>query len=372
MDEFDSVQSLLDEILGSRPMTMPVVVHPVTITVAKEVPQVNSCSPEPKVFSDSEERTEMVGVPATLPIFSSAEIAEVLDIRSFATLVTLNTRRWHAKVKDRQAARDAATASGADEAAFLASKNLLVGADEKLKAIHKAIDSARAKYYEMTLPWTTTAIDDVGRRHGSRLLPNTLFFDFTTEMARCKAEMVAAVDAFEPEYPNLVQQAQSKLGTRFDITEYPNASSIRSQFDLSFDFQPLPAGTDFKGLPDQQVAALSRAIQEKTEKQLENAMQDLWIRLRDAVTRVAERLSHPDNKFQNTLILNVESVAMQLKHLNVTGDTRVEKLRLYVSKHLCGVDADDLRKKPVMRVEVATRAQTVLDMMDNVGRGGHA
>jgi hypothetical protein len=327
---------------------------------------VNSPVNNPAVFSDSADR-EGGTAPLTLPTFTNEEIAQAIDVRNFASLVTFNTRRWSAKVRDKQAARDAATASGADEAAFEAKKNLLIGADEKLRRIHKVADAARLKYYEMTLPWTSTGVDEAGKRTGARLLPNTLFFDFTEHMARYKQEMNSAIDAFVPEYPALVEQARQKLGTRFDILEYPNADSIRGHFDLSFDFQPVPLGVDFKGLPAQQIKALSRAIEEKTERQLENAMQDLWLRLHAAATKMVERLSHPDKVFHNTLVLNIESVAMQLKHLNVTNDPRVEDIRRYVAKNLCGLSVEDLRKKPTVRVQAAANAQTVLDMMAKAG-----
>lgn len=351
---FEDVSKLLDDILNG----------PGTITPE---PEVNSLLTPAAVFTDTAERMD-AQAPLTLPVFTNDEIAQAIDVRNFASLVTFNTRRWSAKVRDRQAARDAAKASGADESAFEAKKNLLIGADEKLRRIHKAIDAARTQYYEMTLPWTSTGVDEAGKRTGSRLLPNTLFFDFASAMAGHKAEMTNAIEEFVPEYPTLVEQARQKLGTRFDITEYPHSDSIRGHFDLSFDFQPVPMGTDFKGLPAQQIAALGRAIEDKTTRQLENAMQDLWLRLHTAVSKMAERLSHPDKVFHNTLVLNIESVAQQLTHLNVTRDARVEEIRAYVAKNLCGLSVEDLRKKPTVRVQAAAQAQTVLDMMQKAAR----
>lgn len=344
-----------------------------------EAPVANLATPAPVAqpaaeaettpFADTEARQDVIP-PVGMPTFTSDEIAATLDIRNFATLTTLNTQRWHAKVKDKQASRDAAFASDADESAFETRKHLLAGADAELKRIHKAIDTARAKYYEFTLPWTTTGINDAGRRSGARMLPNTLFFDFITEMANCKTEMNSALDAFVPAYPKLVEESRKKLGKRFDIREYPNVDSIRQHFDLSFDFQPIPQGQDFKGLPQQQVDALSRAIESKTKVMLENAMQDLWTRALDAVGRMAERLSHPDKLFHYTLVGNVRSVANQLKHLNVTGDPRIEDLRRYVEKNLCTAEVEELRTNNTLRREVGARAQTALDMMARIAKGG--
>jgi hypothetical protein len=278
--------------------------------------------------------------------------------------VTLNTARWHAKVRDRQASKDAATMGEADEHAFETRKRLLVGADEKLKAIHKAIDEARGAHYRLTLPWTTTSMEDIGRRTGGRLLPNTLFVEYTQVMAGHKQAMQAALGAFIPDYPALIAVAQKKLGKRFDAREYPNPSSIASHFDLSFDFQPIPQVDDFKGLPQVQLDALAAKINDNTRKQAENAMQDVWKRLHDAVGRMAERLSSPDKLFHNTLVENVRDVARLMAHLNVTQDAKIEALRKKVEKHLTKHDAKHLREHPTVRTQVGAMAVSILQEMN--------
>lgn len=317
------------------------------------------------IFTDSEVRDGSAkSTPIKMPTFTPEDFASTIDIRNFATLVTLNTARWHAKVKDRQAGRDAAGVSEADERAFEVRKNLLVGADTKLRAIHKAIDEARAAHYDLTLPWTTTSMTDVGRRTGGRLLPNTLFVEYTTVMADKKQQMVAALDSFLPDYPALIEAAKKKLGKRFDAREYPNPSSIRQHFDLSFDFQPIPKGDDFKGLPQAQLDALARKVNANTRQMAENAMADVWVRLRDVVEKMAERLSDPNKLFHDTLVGNVRDAARLVAHLNITNDAKVESIRAKVEKHLCQHDAKDLRKNPVLRQQVGAQAVSILQEMD--------
>jgi hypothetical protein len=325
-------------------------------------------APQPAVAAPVD-TTDYTLPPIPMPTFTNDEIAAALDLRNFATMTTLNTKRWHARVKDRIVGQDIADANDADASAFETRKKLLAGADELLKAIHKAIDDARAKYYEMTLPWTTTGIEDVGRRSGARIMPNTQFFEFVTAMGDCKARMEAALDKFVPAYPMLIQEARKKLGKRFDITEYPHEAVIRSHFALSFDFQPIPQGHDFKGLPDAQCQALANALQSKTAKMVENAMQDLWVRAGEAIGRMAERLSHPDKLFHYTLVENVRTVSNQLKHLNVTGDPRIRDLQQYVETYLCKHEVDELRKNPTLRATVGAHAQSAIDKMQAIARG---
>ena len=299
-----------------------------------------------------------------IPTFTTDEIADAIDIRNFGTLVSLQTKRWHAKVKDRQASKDAATASGADSEAFDTHKRLLVGADEKLKRIHKALDLARAKHYDMTLPWSTVSAAESGKRTGARLLPNTLFMEYTTAMAHAKQEMKTALADFIPAYPGLVNLAKTKLGTRFNVAEYPHASSISNHFDLSFDFMPIPLGDDFKGLAKAQVDKLADAMQRKTNVMLENAMQDAWVRLHETLAHAADRLGNPDALFHGTMVEGLREQAKLLKHLNVVGDQRIEDVRFFIEKNLIMHEAADIRKDEHLRKHLAKQAKAALEMMD--------
>ena len=311
--------------------------------------------------------TPQLKVQVVTPTFTDSEIAEELDIRNFGTLVTLQTSRWHGKVKDRRAALDAAAASGADAGAFEATKRLLVGADEMLKRIHKAIDTARTKHYAMTLPWSTSgsqAFASSGKRTGARLLPNTLFMEYTQAMAKAKGEMDTAINAFVPAYPSLVQMAQKRLGTRFDQSEYPNASAIRERFSLSFDFSPVPMGGDFQGLADAQVERLADRLNAKTSLMLENAMQDAWTRLYDTVTHAYAKFSNPDAMFHYTMVDKLRESADLLKHLNIVNDPTIESVRAYVEKNLTMHDVKEIRKDDSLRKHLASHAKIAVDMME--------
>lgn len=357
-------QSLLEALMDEEAEPPAPSPSPMDVAAAAEVGG-EMVLAETGIFADSETREEGAQITAIkMPVFTPEDFADTMDIRNFATLVTLNTARWHAKVKDRHAGKDAATANEADERAFEVRKNLLVGADTMLRTINKAIDEARAAHYDMTLPWTTTSMTDVGRRTGGRLLPNTLFVEYTTVMAEKKQQMLNALNAFIPEYPKLIDAARKKLGKRFDAREYPNPSSIAQHFDLSFDFQPIPKGDDFKGLPQAQLDALARKVNNNTRQMAENAMQEAWMRLYEVVSKMAERLSDPEKLFHDTLVQNVRDTARLLSHLNVVGDKRIETLRAKVEKHLCGHEPKELRKNVVLRKQVAAHAASIVQEMN--------
>lgn len=298
-----------------------------------------------------------------LPEFTSDEIMEQIDIRNFGTLVRLKTARWHARIKDKDAARKMAQAAGADDETYEGYKHLLAGCDEKLKRIHKAIDAARAAHYALTLPWSVVSMNDQGKRAGPRLLPNTLFMEYTTAMANAKQEMDVALTEFETDYPNLVQLAQSKMGTAFNPTDYPHMDVVRQHFDLHFDFDPIPKGSDFDGLQSQMTDKLAETLNAKTRKSLENAMQEAWHRLYSTVRHAAEVLSNPDKTFHYTMVDKLRDQASMLKHLNATGDQRIEDCRLAVEAKLTKHDPKDIRKDDALRKRLAQDAQEIFDEM---------
>ena len=361
--EVDSVEDMLEDLMGDE--VEPEVTQCVSPEDHVEEPAENAETPtQPEtaehVFADPVDQ----GKAVTCPTFTTDEIADSLDIRNFATLVTLNTARWHAKVKDRKAAKDAADASGAKADAFEARKKLLAGCDSKLKQVHKAIDAARTEHYRLTMPWSMVGVNDVGKRTGGRLMPNTLFMEYTTAMAKAKAEMDRLVVAFEKDYPSLLAIAKQNLGSAFDPAQYPNPSSIAQHFRLSFDFNPIPVGTDFKGLQDAQVQKLGAALNKKTRTMLENAMQDAWVQLHDSVQLAYDRLSQPKQMFHATLIKKLCDQASILTHLNATKDPRIEAVRKMVEDKLTKHDAKDIRKDEALRKHLAEQASDILKHME--------
>lgn len=300
-----------------------------------------------------------------LPTFTSEEMMEEMDIRKFGMLVSLSTQRWHAKKRDRDAATNAATATGAKRDAFEARKRLLVGADEKLKRVHAAIDAARTYHYQTTLPWSTIGVNDHGKRSGPRLLPNKLVFEYSENMAKFENEMNEALDDFVQAYPTLIAIAQQNLGKSFKADDYPPVSMIRRYFHVDYDFQPIPKGDDImeSGLDEARVRKLATTMQQRTQQMLENAMQELWHKLHQDLTHLYERLSTPEAKFHYTLIDKMVDYSKQLELMNVTDDARISKIHGDIKQNIAKHDVKSIRDDDRLRHEVAEHAAAILGQM---------
>lgn len=300
-----------------------------------------------------------------IPTFTDDDLMESIDIRNFGTLVSLTNRRWHAKIKDRKAAKDAAIASNADGEAYEARKRLLVGADEKLKAVHKHIDAARQDHYAMTLPWSTVGVNDIGKRAGPRLLPNTRFFDYVQTMGEHKAVMEAALEEFVDAYPTLIAIAQQKLGKAFNQADYPRPEVIKDHFSLEFDFDPIPTGGDYQGLQDAQVEKLAESLQKKTRQKLENALADAWQRVYDDVSHAARVLSNPDAMFHYTLLEKLTAHVANLKHLNVVNNAKIEEVRQDIHKAFAAHDVKGIRDDDALRKRLGQEAAAIQKKMED-------
>ena len=360
----------------SEPAPQPIVIAPPTPPVTNLVigaPKIDlGVKTQMEAFTDEHARDGKQGEGTKFPTFTEADVAETLDIRNFATMARLRVRKWHARIKDKRVAHDASVANGASDAAFSVYKRLLAGAEDSLKKVHAIIDSARLRHYQLTLPWSTTGVDESGRRDGPRLLPNTLFMEYVKEMGEAKTSMKASLAAFIQSYPAMMHEARRQLGKSYDETEYPPVSQIEDRFALDFDFQPIPTGVDFKGLPKQQCEALARTLNGNVRKCLENAMRDVWQRLHTAVLAMAERLGDPKKIFHDTLITNLRELVALLAHLNATDSPELERLRARVATDLCAEEPDTLRENMALRALVADNAVQILRTMERIGYGGQA
>ena len=287
-----------------------------------------------------------------------------IDIRNFGTLVALRTWRWVGKVSDRQAAIDQAIKAGATSGAYETKKNLLAGADIRLKAISQHMAHARTVHYGFTLPWSVSSIDATGNRTGSRLLPNVLFEDYVTAIETVKADVLAAVQDFVSHYESDLKMAEEHLGDAFVADEYPCADEIAGHFGMTWDFSPVPIATDFDNLQKQQADTLAQSLAERTTLMVENAMQDIRARLHNSLAHIRDRLRADKPRLYRSMIYNVQELCRQLQAGNIVADPRIEDWRQRVKKRIACQDIEDLRADAGLREQVARTADTILAEMD--------
>jgi hypothetical protein len=266
---------------------------------------------------------------------------------------------WSARKHDPEASEEIARRHGAQPDAGRYHKVLLPKA--ALAEIQKIVSEARQEHYFMTLPW-----DD----NGYRVLPAAAYMDHTEKMRDLSNQFTPAVEALAYQFGQLVEEAKVRLGGLFRPEDYPSANEVCCKFSFETKVMPLPDAGDFRvTLGDEEKERIKRQITAAVEASLQVASRELWQRLYEAVSHLAERLQaykvtdegveHP---FRDSVVTNLVKLVDVLPKLNVTGDPELERLAAQVRASLL-VDPQELRESELVRSETAKNATAIAQRM---------
>ena len=293
------------------------------------------------------------------------------SLSSRAMLCALSISMWSARKHDPDASEEIARLHDADKDAGRYNKLLLPR--KSLEEIQKLVSEARREHSFLSLPWA----DD-----GYRVLPAPAFMDHTEKMRGISTRFNQAVDTFVLRFEDLVGAAKLRLGTLFRLEDYPgiaqvgenlrllNAADLRARFSFATNVMPLPDANDFRvQLGDQDKERIKRQITASVQASLSLATRELWQRLYDAVTHMADRLKaykvtdegveHP---FRDTVVTNLVKLVEVLPKLNISSDPALDRLTEEVRRALL-VDVKDLRKDESVRTQTAQAAEEIARKM---------
>ncbi len=278
-----------------------------------------------------------------------------------AMLINLTITTWNAHRYDKRASTDVETSHGSAKGMGRYNKRL-VGESEAGLKLTVIVGEARQFHYMYTLPWST---------EGPRILPSAAFVTYAEHMRGFKQEFDQAAKEFCADYDRLKSQAQTLLGSLYNEDDYPSA--IADKFLFRWTVLPLPDAGDFRvHLADDEVALIKSQITEDVEAASAGAMREVWQRLYEAVSKMAERLAIPDAVFRNSLVENLSDLCKLLPLLNLTHDPRLDALRLEVQNQLVYHDPAALRDNQTYRSATAQAAQDIqrrmAGYMGSVGR----
>jgi len=220
-------------------------------------------------------------------------------LASSAMLGELNISNWVGRKLDKRASKDVVDQNHAATGVANVNKKLLADSD-KLRAIQQLVTATRAMHANMTMPWSNS---------GLRLLPTAQYFKYNQAMTEMQNEFYRLVEDFLDSYNDEVIDVQMKLGDLFSRDDYPTVEALRRKFAFTINYMPLPDAGDFRvDIGNEALNEVQQKYQEFYATQYERAMNDVWTRLHDALTRMSERLdysSKEDKKvFRDTLVTN--------------------------------------------------------------------
>ena len=306
---------------------------------------------------------EAAANPAGFSAITHHDMAEA--VRETAMLADITLAVWSAERTDHKIMADAKAQAGAVGNVGRAIKNLLAGADEDLRATRSAFSAVRAQHYALTLPWVSDPHAE--RQRGPRLLPNMLWDKYALSMGQKKRAALAALDAFVASYPDCARRAQSNLGGLANAQDYPSPAEVRGHFRIAFDFEPIPDGGSFRGLPEAALAKLEAGLKRKQQVMLEGATKAMWSEIAERVGHLAARMSDPEARFKASTVAAVSDLAALIPGWNIASDPRAAEVAADIDRMMRGVQPHTLREDAAARMDVATQATAVADKLRSWG-----
>jgi hypothetical protein len=275
-----------------------------------------------------------------------------------ATLVAVNISEWTARKLDKKVTKETNEWHNAAEDA--GRYNKLLVAKEHLAELSGLASKARDLHYRFTLPWADK---------GPRILPNKKFAEFSNAFRELKREFEAAAERFERVYPDVVEEAKRRLNGMFNEADYPDASEIRSRFNLDISVMPFPDADDFRSdLDDDTVADIKRELAATATSVLDNANRQVVEKIVKVVGHMAKKLGEykangataRESNFHHTLVDNVRELADILPAFNLTDDPKLAAIAKRIASELCVEGVTTLRENDNVRAVVAKSADDIV------------
>jgi len=225
-----------------------------------------------------------------------------------------------------------------------------------LRGINTQVNAARTANEQMTLPWLDS---------GFRILPATMFLNYTTKMREIEQEYKKAVASFlHEEYPEIIKRAKERLGDLFNTDYFPSAEMLENKFRWQIRIMPLPEAEDFRvDLGNEAVQQIQQEIEAEVSSVSEAAVRTIWQRLYKVVEHVAERLGDDKNIFRDSLFTNVQELCNLLPKLNIWDDPELTKMSKEIAQRIAKQSTTEIRSNKETRKEIANAATDILKRM---------
>ena len=283
-----------------------------------------------------------------------------MSISSSALLVELNISVWPASKLDREVTDKVNTDAGAVHGASQTKKNLFAGTSLR-KDISDFAARVRLYHNKHTLPWADK---------GERMLPTKLFMEYKQTMNGFEQTFNMMCNNFFVEYPRLVVEAPTNLGSMYKAEDYPDLTDVRLKFGFRRAVKPIPESGDFRlDIPAYDLAEMKNDYEKQYDAKLAEAMREPWERLHKTLVGMSEKLTDIEGddskkRYHDTLISNPIELCGLLTKLNVTNDPKLEEARRQLELTMLGADIESIKEDADSRSALKSKVDAILGKFD--------
>ena len=283
-----------------------------------------------------------------------------MSISSSALLVELNVSVWPASKLDKEVTDKVNTDASAVRGASQTKKNLFAGTSLR-KDISDFAARVRLYHNKHTLPWADK---------GERMLPTKLFMDYKQTMNGFEQTFNMMCNNFFIEYPRLVAEAPTNLGSMYKVEDYPDIEEVRMKFGFRRAVKPIPESGDFRlDIPAYDLAEMKNDYEKQYSNKLAEAMREPWERLHKMLVGMSEKLTDIEGdeskkRYHDTLISNPIELCGLLTKLNVTNDPKLEEARRQLELTMLGADIESIKEDADSRSALKSKVDAILGKFD--------
>ena len=290
-------------------------------------------------------------------------LATVATLQERAILVSITIAGWSGRIKDKDATADVTSTNHAETGAASVTKALLP--KTALAAIKTLDREIREYHYRVTLPWS----------NGAQMLAAKTISDYRERIEEYDRKRQGLINQLLATYESAKESARYSLGDLWKSEDYPSEEELRSKYSLTYSFDQITGGGDFRVQLDKE---LMDAIRTETDaaanEHIEQMLLDPYRRVKEVAEKMAERLrahgeKEPGNKkanaFRDSLIENARDLVAVLPALNLTNDPALEELRQTLQT-LASAEPKDLRDNDALRDQTATKAEELVKSLEGI------
>lgn len=217
---------------------------------------------------------------------------------------------------------------------------------------------------------------------GSRVLPNGLYFEYTTEMRNFESRIQQLDYQILQNYPQLVQDdinrrnaglaAQGKPQTAA-TQDYPDVNQMQRYLYVAWHLEPISTANDFRfGVDD----VVKQRLQAHLVEIQENAKLDIYRQMLKPMKTFVEKLSVPIGQegaiFRDSLVGNINEFLIRLPKLNIDNDPNIaallQEIEAVVKPYVFNPDV--LRQVPESRQAARDKMAELMKRFEGYNLGG--
>lgn len=277
----------------------------------------------------------------------------MVKLQDRAMLTSLHLGSWGGQAVDRQVTEETAEAHDADiKDSGRYNKQLI--SKKALREVLGKVNVCRQTHKILTLPWDDSA----------RILSAQGYMHYTQQMRLNRLAVEAAAKKLGEQFAEHVKEAKVRLGSMFNMTDYPDAGEVAKKYYVDVEIKPIPEAGDFRTkLADNTLKAITKDIERRTEERIKAAVQNCFERVADVTTKMAERLNAYEDAegqqgtFRDSLVYNCVELADLLPSLNITDDPKLTDLAKQLKADLGQHSPEILRSDAKVRKQTAMKAE---------------